>query len=208
MTEASLATRRVTAPPQQRPTQRRMAQIVDAAASVFARKGYHGASIQDIADGLGMRQASLYYYFRSKEDALAMVCRIGVEGFVERARAIADSAADPAGKLSALIRAHLLPMQDRGDYVRVFVTQRQHLPAGRRRPVQVAARDYEAIIASVIAAGVADGVFRDDLQSAEMSLTVLGACNAATGWIAGPQRMSVERAIRVVDTMMLRAVLR
>jgi AcrR family transcriptional regulator len=41
---------------------RRLSEITDAAAKVFARRGYHGASTQDIADVLGMRQASLYYY--------------------------------------------------------------------------------------------------------------------------------------------------
>ena len=46
---------------------RRTAEIIAAAAKVFARRGYHGASTQDIADVLGIRQASLYYYFESKE---------------------------------------------------------------------------------------------------------------------------------------------
>ena len=41
---------------------RRLSEVVDAAAKVFARRGYHGASTQDIADVLGIRQASLYYY--------------------------------------------------------------------------------------------------------------------------------------------------
>ena len=37
---------------------------------MFAERGYHGATTQDIADVLGIRQASLYYYFPSKEAAL------------------------------------------------------------------------------------------------------------------------------------------
>src|SRR5215813_13369149 len=69
--------------------ERRM-QIMDAAARVFAVKGFHGATTQDIADVLGIKQASLYYYFPSKEAALETVCLIGAEGFYERAKAIAD----------------------------------------------------------------------------------------------------------------------
>ena len=49
---------------------------------------YHGTSTQAIADVLGMRQASLYYYFASKEAALELVCEKGVDGFVESAEAI------------------------------------------------------------------------------------------------------------------------
>lgn len=64
---------------------KRRAEVVDAAARVFSERGYHGASTQDIADRLGMRQASLYYYFASKEAALEEVCTIGTEGAVDRA---------------------------------------------------------------------------------------------------------------------------
>ena len=53
--------------------QRRAPEIIDAAARVFAERGFHGATTQDIADVLGIRQASLYYYFSSKEAALEPV---------------------------------------------------------------------------------------------------------------------------------------
>ena len=69
---------------------RRAPQIIDAAARVFAERGFHGATTQDIADVLGIRQASLYYYFSSKEAALELVCLKGVEGFFEAAKAIAS----------------------------------------------------------------------------------------------------------------------
>ena len=44
---------------------RRTEEIIEAAAQVFAERGFHGATTQDIADVLGIRQASLYYYFPS-----------------------------------------------------------------------------------------------------------------------------------------------
>ena len=68
-----------------RSTHRRSGEIIEAAAQVFAERGYHGATTQDIADVLNIRQASLYYYFPSKEVALEMVCMGGVEGFFETA---------------------------------------------------------------------------------------------------------------------------
>ncbi len=67
---------------------RRADEIIDAAARVFAERGYHGTSTQAIADVVGMRQASLYYYFPSKEAALEVVCARGVEGHAEAAEAI------------------------------------------------------------------------------------------------------------------------
>ncbi len=97
---------------QQRKTghpRRRSAAILDAAAEVFASRGFHGASTQDIADVLGIRQASLYYYFPSKEVALEEVCLRGVEGFLETAISIAAAAGSAHDKIARLIAAHLAP---------------------------------------------------------------------------------------------------
>ena len=84
---------------------RRLSEITDAAAKVFARRGYHGASTQDIADVLGMRQASLYYYFESKEAALEAVCVSGLEDYAKRALAIIASQASRASEKVAAARA-------------------------------------------------------------------------------------------------------
>ena len=95
---------------------------------MFAERGYHGATTQDIADILNIRQASLYYYFPSKEAALELVCIQGVAGFFETAQAIASGPGKARERLAGLIRAHMVPILDRGNFVRVFLTQRQFLP--------------------------------------------------------------------------------
>lgn len=185
---------------------RRTAQIIDAAARVFAQRGYHGASTQDIADCLGIRQASLYYYFRSKEAALEAVCARGVDGYVERAQAIARAPLGASSKLSELIRAHLEPMGDRPDYVRVFVSQRQHLPQASRRRIGARARAYEHIVRAVIEEGQAAGQFRCDFEASQLMRVVLGACNAATGWPGAESPNELQASTRLVTELMVRAL--
>ena len=114
---------------------RRAPEIIEAAARVFAERGFHGATTQDIADVLGIRQASLYYYFPSKEGALELVCLQGVAGFFEVAKAIASGPGTAADKLARLIKSHLSPLTDRSDFVRVFLNERQHLPRESRRRI-------------------------------------------------------------------------
>ena len=112
---------------------------------VFAERGYHGATTQDIADVLKIRQASLYYYFPSKEVALELVCMRGVEGFYETEKAIAEGPGTATERLSGLIRAHISPLLDRGNFMKVFLTQRQFLPAHSRRKIRKVSRGIEAI---------------------------------------------------------------
>src|SRR4051812_8493346 len=81
--------------------ERRYREVLDVAATAFAEKGYLGASTKDIADRLGIRAASLYYYFPSKEAALAAICEFGVRDFIAHLRDILAKPVSSAEKLRA-----------------------------------------------------------------------------------------------------------
>ncbi|MGH6968387.1 MAG: TetR/AcrR family transcriptional regulator [Stellaceae bacterium] len=172
---------------------RRAEEIIDAVAAVFAARGYHGASTQDVADRLGMRQASLYYYFPSKEAALEQVCLRSVGDFVERAQAIAGGPGRAADKLAMIIRGHLAPVEERGDYVRCFLRERRFLPRASARRIGRVARRYEAILQGVIEAGIAAGELRRDLDPRLATLALLGMCNAAMEWYGREPNASLGR---------------
>ncbi len=169
--------------PRRRASQRRRApQIIEAAARVFAERGFHGATTQDIADVLGIKQASLYYYFSSKEAALEVVCLKGVEGFFDAAKTIAARPENATKRLTLLIKSHLAPLVDRPDFVRVFLYERQHLPRESRRRIGRWSRGLERIFEEVVKEGIAKGEFRTDLDARLATLAILGMCNAASNW--------------------------
>lgn len=156
--------------------------MIDAAARVFSRRGYHGTTTTDIADEVGMKQASLYYYFPSKEAALEAVVLRGVDGFVAAARAIQSSDLPSPDKLKSLISAHISPISDRHDYVRVFLKERHNLPHGSRRRIGRQSRTVERIFESVIAEGIRDGSFAKSTDVRLATLAVLGMCNSVHEW--------------------------
>lgn len=172
---------------------RRAEEIIDAAARVFAERGYHGTSTQAIADVLGMRQASLYYYFPSKEAALELVCLRGTDGFVEAAEAVVESAGSPLDKLRRLIAAHLAPIATKGDYVKVFINERRYLPDASRRRLGRKTRRIERCFEHVILAGIADGSIHRNTDARLAMLAVLGMCNAVINWRAADQGKDLRR---------------
>jgi AcrR family transcriptional regulator len=193
MTVVALPSRRA------RPNRRRRApEIIEAAARVFAARGFHGATTQDIADVLGIRQASLYYYFASKEAALELVCLKGVEGFFEAAKAIASGPGSASNRLARLIDSHLSPLLDRSDFVRVFLNERQHLPTESRRRIGKWSRGLERIFEDVLKEGVRKGEFRSDIDTRLTTLAILGMANAVASWYRNEEvpieRISVEFA--------------
>jgi TetR/AcrR family transcriptional regulator, cholesterol catabolism regulator len=161
---------------------RRADAIVDAAARVFAERGYHGTSTQAIADVLGLRQASLYYYFPSKEAALELVCERGVDGFVEAAESIVAGPGTPRAKLARLIAAHLAPNASKRDYVKVFINERRYLADASRRRIGRKSRRIERCFEEVIRAGIADGSLRGGADVRLAMLAVLGMVNSVINW--------------------------
>lgn len=161
---------------------RRADVIIDAAARVFAERGYHGTSTQAIADVLGLRQASLYYYFPSKEAALELVCERGVDGFVETAESIAAGPGTPREKLTRLIAAHLVPNASKRDYVKVFINERRYLADASRRRIGRKSRRIERCFEEVIRAGIADGSLRAGPDVRLSMLAVLGMVNSVINW--------------------------
>ena len=182
---------------------RRAPQIIEAAARVFAERGFHGATTQAIADVLGIKQASLYYYFSSKEAALELVCLRGVEGFFEAAKAIAARPESARERLALLINSHLSPLVDRADFVKVFLKERQHLPTESRRRIGRWSRGLERIFEEVIKEGIANGEFRAALDPRIATLATLGMCNAVSSWQrnenADVAQISAEFARLVID---------
>jgi TetR/AcrR family transcriptional regulator, cholesterol catabolism regulator len=186
-------------------THRRSPEIIAAAARVFATLGYHGATTQDIADVLGIRQASLYYYLPSKEVALETVCTHGVEDFYKAAKAIAAGPGTAREKLTGLLRAHITPLLDRADFVRVFLTQRQFLPQASRRRVGKWSRAIEQIFEAVIRDGARGGEFRADADPRLTTLALLGMANAVAGWY-GREQASIERIGNEFAALILRGL--
>lgn len=94
--------------------------LLDAAAAMFAAKGYDGTSIRDIAGAVGMLPGSLYYHFKSKEELLLAVYRKGVARFEAAIdAALGSTAAEPWQAIEAACAAHLSILLDGGDYARI-----------------------------------------------------------------------------------------
>jgi AcrR family transcriptional regulator len=188
-----------------RSARRRLSEVIDAAASVFARRGYHGASTQDIADVLGIRQASLYYYFESKEAALEAVCASGVEDYATRAHLILKAEATSSEKVARLVFQHLAPLAERLEYTLVFLRERRFLPQPARRRIRAIEVRYERLIERIIEQGIAGGEFRSDLDARMATLALLGLGNSAALWFGREPGTALERITRSYVELLVRA---
>ena len=150
---------------------------IQAAASVFSEKGFHGASTADIAERLGIKQGSLYYYFDSKEEALEDVCLYGLQQYVENMDAIAARDEPFEARLFAVVSNHLGSYRTKSEALKVHNDERLYLPLERRRRLKALGSRYRKQLETIINDGVAAGSVRDTIDSHFMAQSVIGMCN-------------------------------
>ncbi len=158
---------------------RRM-EILRQAAQVFRQKGYHGAGMREIAAGIGVAPGALYYYFKSKEDLLYACQDLSLSKLIEIGEQLAASSAPADERLRALMRAHLdLTLDELGGSA--AHVEFHALPEERLRRIVRKRDQYEALLRSLIQAGIDSGRFRP-VDAKLTALTLLGALNWTVVW--------------------------
>lgn len=157
--------------------QQRQAAIRSAAA-VFAEKGFHGSSTQDIAERMGIKQGSLYYYFKSKEEALSEVCLFGIEDYVRRMETIAESDQPFEAKLIATVTSHLSSYREKNEALKVHNDERLYLPKEKRAKLKQLGSRYRQLLERIFEEGVNSGVLRDTIDCHFAAQAVIGICNS------------------------------
>lgn len=110
----------MTFPPERAPTETER-RILDAALEVFARKGLHGASTQEIGDAAGVGKSTLHYYFRHKDELYA---RVFEQAFIDMAQPLAERLCAGQGlreTLEAFIGYKVRAYFDRPEVVRLWM---------------------------------------------------------------------------------------
>jgi AcrR family transcriptional regulator len=153
---------------------------------------------------LGIRQASLYYYFDSKEAALEAVCRAGHEAYVERLLRIARSDASASEKVAQVLLHHAAP--ERLDFTLVFLRERRFLPGPARRRIRALELQYERAIQRIVEQGIRSGEFRPELDARMTTLALLGLGNSAAAWYGREPDVTPERMLRAYIDLLVRAL--
>lgn len=166
----------------ERMTGRRRLEMVDAAATLFSERGYHGTSMQDLADQLGLLRGSLYAHIGSKQELLFDVVDQGAERFLERARAAAELDAPAAERLRSFLVGHAETAIEHIGSATVFLNEWRYLDEELRARVQDKRDLYESTARAIISDGIAAGEFRADLDVSLAARLVLSAGNWIYAW--------------------------
>jgi AcrR family transcriptional regulator len=160
----------------------RRSELTRQAARLFAEKGYHGTSIGDLAEAMGVQKGSLYAHIESKADLLWEVAREGADAFHAALDAVPDEL-PPTEKIRLALRAHLRVVAEQLDVATVFVREWRYLTGERREAFIAERRRYEERFRALFREGRELGGLRTDLDDATATLLALSAANWAYTWL-------------------------
>ncbi|MDP1822626.1 MAG: TetR/AcrR family transcriptional regulator [Archangium sp.] len=191
---------------QERRSARARAEILESATRAFAKKGFHGTSIDDVAREVGMSPSSLYRYFTGKEQLFcAMVDSI--------AEVILAPFSDPflatlpfMQRLEWLVRRQLTVVEGHRESFITFASERASMDwelAGKEDPVGDAYDSWVAAFRALLEQGVADGTLRP-LDTWNSAYLVSGALSATVfRWIRGQLPVSLQEYVPNLLDMIL-----
>jgi AcrR family transcriptional regulator len=165
----------------------RREQAIDAAAKVFSQHGYHGAGTRAIADLLGIKVASLYFHFRSKEEALEEVCRVGLEQpavFLRIAYA-AETTFDR--RVHRFLTDYSEHLATQSEYISVFLNERRYLLPEATARLNAAARQTALVFEQIFKDAKAEGAMDPAIPLRMARLILIGLLRNITQFrLEGP----------------------
>ncbi|KAF0960230.1 HTH-type transcriptional repressor KstR2 [Rhodococcus sp. T7] len=168
---------------------------MEAAVRIFYEKGYSGASLQDVANEVGVLKGSLYYYFDSKEDLLLRIMKeshIQSELIFDR---VSAKGLDPLDELDELLQELMQWYLDNVERVAIYFNEGRRLTGERLEEVEAAGRRFEQHLYNLLKRAQKGGAIQDvDLR---LSIRfILGALNSVPTWHKpSSQRRLSDKAI-------------
>ena len=156
-------------------------EILDAAAQIFREKGFHAASMQDIAEAVNLQKASLYHHVSSKQEILLALLDQALDLLIQHIEQVLARPLPSDQKLSAAMQANLEAMLEHRDLAAVLLLEYRSLdPQFRARHIPRRDR-FERLWRDLIQEGVDQGMFVcEDPGTASKAL--LGVMNWTITW--------------------------
>jgi AcrR family transcriptional regulator len=166
-------------------------QILEAAAQIISRKGFHAASMQDIAEAVNLQKASLYHHVSSKQEILFDLLDQTLDLLTERVSAAFSQGPSIEDRLRQGMRAYLSTLAENADLAVVLLLEHRSLdPQHRER--HISRRDrFERLWRELLQEGISAGVFRE-IDPGLAGRALLGIMNWTITWYRPDGPLPIE----------------
>ena len=163
-------------------TEFRQSEILAAARRVFASRGFHDSTIEDVAEAAGIAKGTIYLYYASKLDLYWAALKAGIVAMVEEAERQMAAVATVREKMQAFIASKINYAEAQKDFFRVYFSEFGNAlthPAEMQREFKQLYLGQARMLSQVIA----DGVRRKELRPLAPESAALAIADLTRGMI-------------------------
>lgn len=151
----------------------RRGELLDAAAFLFATKGFHATGMRELAQQLEIKAGSLYYHISSKEQLLAEVCEIGMEQLLQNVDEAIASGTGLADTIRALVLGHVKLIRQYGHFLRCYQNEYMNLAEDTGKRMRSELSRFHHKIDEVLTLAVESGESPPDLDVKTARLVII-----------------------------------
>lgn len=182
--------------------------MLNAAAGLFAERGFGGTNLRDVADVLGMSRPGLYYHFPSKEKILEALIEEVTFSFAAQLEAMSFSKGqDPEDALRNVVLISARWVLENPVLFRVLIRSEAEIPDELKKQHDASKKAILEHFTKVIQHGIEIGKFRP-VDPHVASLTIAGMCNWTSWWFKPEGRLHVDEVASMIAEMAVRSLLR
>ena len=187
----------------ERERQRHREEVLEAAEIVFAEKGFHRSTMEDVAERAEFSIGTLYNYFSSKEELYQSLMEMRIQQFNVEANAALDEAGGPEELIRAYIQAKIGLSSKYESFAKLYTRERMgdrfsNAELWREKMGPVFEQILERL-AEAFQQGVEAGRFRSDLDPMDMAIALDGMTDEFMfEWLVNPERVKLAEKYDVV----------
>ncbi|MBI5374623.1 MAG: TetR/AcrR family transcriptional regulator [Candidatus Schekmanbacteria bacterium] len=173
-------------------------EILSAAAKIFREKGYHRATIEDVAKEVGMLKGSLYYHIKNKNELLFKIGIAPLEATTKKLREIAGEDISPSQKLKKAVAERLKAFDNFFPEISVFFQEKfEELPESEREILRDGQLEDENLWIKILEEGIEKGEFRKGMDVKIVVKGITGMCHWMYKWYRQDGRLSSEKIAEI-----------
>ena len=184
--------------------------ILSAAKRVFSRKGYEATTMEDIAAEAGFGKASLYFYFKRKEEVFLSLIKDGLEGQKKLLKEVMSSQLSNVERLEAILSKFFEYVQENREFMRIVHSESQKLYATTLREVRSSIiKDHRKTmegIAKIVRDGIESGEFRE-VEPTLAAASFMGIVRSVIfNWFVKDEKSLLDRYKPMVMDIFLKGI--
>ena len=188
----------------------RRSELLTAARAVFGKKGFHDASIEEIAELAEVAKGTVYLYYRSKKDLYLEALKFGVESLNRELKTRAEEAQDCRTALQVLTETKLTFFEENLDFFRIYYSELAKLPGHPAANAMV--RDLYAEQAAIFAKLLREGIRRREIRNLDVEKTAFAIADVtrgiATQRLLGTSKTSLDEDVDFVLNLIWKGIAR